>query len=205
MEVKELSIYNEISKEDSRILSESLGFSVFNNAIKEFASFRVCFNYTPKVLVKNKKINLKFDITEEVSGFVQLHIKVFNHKNVKISLSLNKERKILEEIYELVSKILDKKAAESMFQEEMYVYKLRRGHLKIHSNVEKGSLNVFKEAYFFHLEKNGLKTSNKERAFSVLTSNRKILIESFLKPDEIIEFSKTEKDWEDLIELEYGV
>lgn len=205
MEVKELSIYNEMSKKDSRIPSESLGFSVFNNAIKEFASFRVRFNYTPKVLVKNKKINLKFDITEEIGGFIQLHIKVFNHKNVKISLSLNKERKILEEIYELVSKIVDKKTAESMFQEEMYVYKLRRGHFKIHSNVEKGSLRLFKEAYFFHLEENGLKTSNKERAFLVLMSNRKVLIESFLKPEEIIELSKIEKDWLDMIELEFGV
>jgi uncharacterized membrane-anchored protein len=205
MEIKELSIYNEITKENSRILSESLGFSVFNNAIKEFASFRVRFNYIPKVLVKNKKINLEFDITEEISGFTQLHIKVFNHKNAKIFLSLNKERKILEEIYELVSKILDKKTAEAMFQENMYVYKLRRGHFKIHSNVEKGSLRLFKEAYFFHLEESGLNLSNKERAFSVLMSNRKVLIKSFLKPDEIIEFSKTEKDWEDLIELEYGV
>lgn len=205
MEVKKLIIYNEMAKEDSRISSESLGFSVFNNAIKEFASFRVRFNYIPNVLVKDKKINLEFDIIEDIDGVVQLHIKTFNHKNIKIFISLKKEREILEDIYEFVSKMLDKKTAERMFQEKFYVNKLRYGHLKIHSKVEKGSLRLFKEAYFFHLKESGLNISNKERAFSVLMSNRKVLIESFLKPEEIIEFSKTEKDWEDLIELEYGV
>jgi hypothetical protein len=205
MEVKKLSLYNEITKKDSRILSESFGFSISNNFIERFAGFKVSFNYIPNVLIKNKKITLEFDIIEDVNGFVQLNIRVFNYKNIEMFLSLKKEREVLEDIYEFVSKILGEKTAEYMFKEEVYVNKLRYGHLKIHSNVEKGSLNIFKEAYFFHLEKNGLKISNKERSFSVLTSNRKILIKSFLKPDKIIEFSKTEKDWEDLIELEFGV
>lgn len=206
----DLTFYKELKKEKTDIVKRFLRLEVLRPD-KETLYFEMNFPIKTDLKINGHLVYLDVKLSESFNGDVffkanLIHSDIFNIK--EISLKKSEAEQLKNCVYPYIEKILSKKQADEIFDSKnnfVPVLSSRRSCINLESVNSEEPVKNFKGAWIDRLESQGLKIEDFERTYKILTKEDFIL-KSFLCGDKrkLIDSSKENEAWLDLIELEYG-
>lgn len=206
----DLTFYKELKKERSDIVKKFLRLEVLRPD-KETLYFETKFPIKTDLKINGHLVYLDVKLSESFNGdvFVKANLMYYDISNVKeIRLKKSEAEQLKNCVYPYFEKILNKKQADEIFDNKnnfVPILSLRRFCINLESAKSEKPVKNFKGAWIDRLESQGLKIEDFERTYNILTKEN-LILKSFLSGDKrkLIDSSKGNEAWLDLIELEYG-
>lgn len=206
----DLTFYKELKKERTDIVKRFLRLEVLRPD-KETLYFKMNFAIDTDLKINDDFVYLSVELSESFNGdtFIKANLMYHSLANLEdIRLKESEAKQLKDRVYPYIEKILNKEQADEIFDSKnnfVPVLSLRRSCINLESVNSEEPVKNFKGAWIESLESQGLKIEDFERTYKVLTKEN-FMLKYFFSRDKkkLIDNSKENEAWLDLIELEYG-